>query len=740
MLSSRISTLARRFFIVLAASILLFQATSLRTYAMSPEQKRIFQKGINYYDVDACGSLAESATEDSGTVDGSLKDLAKEILDNDNVVYWNVNGINTRDVMVALSEGKKAPTTAPNAGQPNAELNPNILKFILAAGKKGKIHVNALTDRDHSDGSNHYKGLAVDLDSNSANTVVPVGELISIASEYGGVKNNEAHHHFDFLERPKATPEEPEGGDTAGGSAVYMLGDSITVGAKNELESEFNTKKIKPYINASGTRSITGAGVTTGFKTSGLEAVRGDKARIDKAGSVVVALGTNQNNNFEESIKDLVKEIKAADTDKSGLEIFWVNIFSKGGSNGYGRVDRERINASIEKLSTDLNYSVIDTTKADIPLSDSVHPTSEGSKTFAKTVVGDLGEGESTDQSEGTGGCKCGGESGDVNLVGSENAEKTWNYFIDKGLSPAQVAGIMGNLETESTFNPLAIQGGGNSKNPNDGNPGWGLIQWSPGSKIIGLAEQAGLTGPIYELSTQLELTWHHMNNDPVVTQPFDLNHFKSLGTPLEAAVYFGEKIEGFGIAGDRFTGLEKWLVKYGSNGGGGTSNSEETSCSEDSSGEVTGEYSLPHARKWYKNHPEYFTGPHHGDPNDPGVDIAVPGGTPTFSITAGKIIEAPYDGGYGFGVLIEAPDGVQYVYGHGSDGGSVKGAKKGDTVKPGQLIMHVNDTGSSRGNHLHLSILVKGAEVCPQKFLVSIAEGKPLDPKSLPSSGCTPV
>jgi cell wall-associated NlpC family hydrolase len=179
-----------------------------------------------------------------------------------------------------------------------------------------------------------------------------------------------------------------------------------------------------------------------------------------------------------------------------------------------------------------------------------------------------------------------GASSGSTTLVGKNNEEKTWNYFKAKDLSDEQTAGIMGNLMQESHFDPQIIEGGGRSKDPNDaGGGGWGLIQWTPGSKVIGMAKEAGVEGPIYLLATQLDLVWEHMHNHPVVTATFDLNHFKTLKDEVAAAEYFGSQIEGFGTAGDRWQDATDALHKYGGSGGGSaTSSNSAGGCSADSS------------------------------------------------------------------------------------------------------------------------------------------------------------
>lgn len=133
---------------------------------------------------------------------GSAAQLAQQMLASPNISYWTNNGVNTRDVVVALSQGKKAYTTAANAANKEVDINVNILKFILEVAQSHKIMVNALTDKNHSNNSNHYKGLAVDLDNNGSNSP-PTSVLDPIAQKYGGKRNNETTHwHYDFTEAP----------------------------------------------------------------------------------------------------------------------------------------------------------------------------------------------------------------------------------------------------------------------------------------------------------------------------------------------------------------------------------------------------------------------------------------------------------------------------------------------------------------------------------------------------------
>ncbi len=72
----------------------------------------------------------------------------------------------------------------------------------------------------------------------------------------------------------------------------------------------------------------------------------------------------------------------------------------------------------------------------------------------------------------------CGDSSGVSvsSLVGTNNREKIWNYLIANGLSAVQAAGLMGNIQAESSYSPTRHEGGIASEFSNGG---WGIVQWT---------------------------------------------------------------------------------------------------------------------------------------------------------------------------------------------------------------------------------------------------------------------
>ncbi|HET9096906.1 MAG TPA: M23 family metallopeptidase [Candidatus Baltobacteraceae bacterium] len=97
-----------------------------------------------------------------------------------------------------------------------------------------------------------------------------------------------------------------------------------------------------------------------------------------------------------------------------------------------------------------------------------------------------------------------------------------------------------------------------------------------------------------------------------------------------------------------------------------------------------------------------------------PGLDIAADEGTPIAAASAGRVVWAGPDGGYGNLIVVDDGNGVTTRYGHCSQ----IFARVGEAVSPGQTIGAVGSTGHSTGPHLHFEVRVNDQPVDPAQFL----------------------
>ena len=84
-----------------------------------------------------------------------------------------------------------------------------------------------------------------------------------------------------------------------------------------------------------------------------------------------------------------------------------------------------------------------------------------------------------------------------------------------------------------------------------------------------------------------------------------------------------------------------------------------------------------------------------------PGIDIAVPAGTPVRASGGGTVKEAGYSPDYGLFVLLRHPSGYETMYGHASR----LIVAEGDDIQAGQVIALSGNSGRSTAPHLHFEI-----------------------------------
>ena len=96
------------------------------------------------------------------------------------------------------------------------------------------------------------------------------------------------------------------------------------------------------------------------------------------------------------------------------------------------------------------------------------------------------------------------------------------------------------------------------------------------------------------------------------------------------------------------------------------------------------------------------------------GIDIAGPIGTPIWAAKAGSVVVAGSQSGYGTTVVLDHGGGMTTLYGHQSR----LAVRTGQTVRQGQVIGYVGNTGQSTGPHLHFETRYGGSPRNPRGCL----------------------
>ncbi len=95
------------------------------------------------------------------------------------------------------------------------------------------------------------------------------------------------------------------------------------------------------------------------------------------------------------------------------------------------------------------------------------------------------------------------------------------------------------------------------------------------------------------------------------------------------------------------------------------------------------------------------------------GVDIAAPTGTPVYAADSGRVVVSGPTGAYGNYICVQHSRTLTTCYAHNSS----LGARKGESVKKGDVIAKVGSTGRSTGPHVHFETRVGGKPVNPMRY-----------------------
>jgi LysM repeat protein len=120
-----------------------------------------------------------------------------------------------------------------------------------------------------------------------------------------------------------------------------------------------------------------------------------------------------------------------------------------------------------------------------------------------------------------------GGVSGIPSAPGQRGtAQQTVDFFVSKGLTRAQAAGIAGNLLFESGFNPSAVGDGGTS---------FGIAQWHNGRGTAMKAWTTSNGDSSTSFKGQLEYLWHELNG----AESNALAKLRQTSSPYDAGMAF---------------------------------------------------------------------------------------------------------------------------------------------------------------------------------------------------------
>jgi hypothetical protein len=199
------------------------------------------------------------------------------------------------------------------------------------------------------------------------------------------------------------------------------------------------------------------------------------------------------------------------------------NVFacggSAGGAGGGGGFQDEEPDPTGSELYPDPNAADLDAEEAGVR-SNAQDPSADGS-----TNTGEVGAPAADVQSR---------------------EQQAMQYYIDRGYTPEQAAGIVGNLTNESGLNPSIV-------NPNDAGPGRdseGIAQWNR-ERLTNLQGFAADRGTSYQdFETQLAFVDHEMRgtgNFGGGSERAAYNRLVATNDPTNAAVAFSkyERYEG---------------------------------------------------------------------------------------------------------------------------------------------------------------------------------------------------
>ena len=271
------------------------------------------------------------------------------------------------------------------------------------------------------------------------------------------------------------------------------------------------------------------------------------------------------------------------------------------------------------------------------------------------------------------------------------NAQYLMNAFTSRGWTKNAVAGMLGNMETESTINPGIWQ------NLSEGNMslGYGLVQWTPASKYIDWANGRGfdrknIDGQVARIEFEVE-----SNIQWISTSAYPLS-FRQFKTSTESPEYLAQAfLRNYERPANQNQPLRSVQARYwfdNIDGEGGMGGGKPFFPARDPS-YISSEYG-----------PRVLNGVpgfHYG------MDIGGGGQThPIWATQSGEVIYNGWTSWGGWGVRIKHIGDPYYsMYIHLNTQSPIT---VGTKVTKGQEIGTMGNTGESFGIHLHFEIMTR--------------------------------
>ncbi len=332
----------------------------------------------------------------------------------------------------------------------------------------------------------------------------------------------------------------------ATGSSVFVIGDTITQKADGAIKKAFEAAGLSASGDSAPGRTITSGGTGTD-SLSGLDAVDANKTSIAAAKIVVVSLGS-YGDSTPGNVQKMIDTIRQTNV---GVAIYWLDTITIGNPDYVSVVSATNRNIYAAGSATvrilpwyktvfpggdpqNPNGSEADV-NGYIDPADSITPSQAGIDALADMIAKSITGQASTKTA--TSGCII----GDANLVGSDHEEQAFRYLISQSvqgrrITPQQAAGILGNMIHESpgvrgtraaplvpnppesrqqqgVFDKFVSAGELLEAAYSDSSTGWGIVQWTPPSKMIAPSRAAGHSDEeISTLAYQLKFLLEQLN------------------------------------------------------------------------------------------------------------------------------------------------------------------------------------------------------------------------------------